>query len=132
MAPRMVTRDLYLQVLEKHQFFPENIELDGINFYYPESLYTSGETPLVLWLKPFMIPDILQRPVNDLLAQLHKPSNYVNIIEYCQGFKKKPKKFKKKQKNYFNCDKMEIDNLVEVSKIGNCILTMDKIIHKLM
>jgi len=118
MAPRMVTRDLYLHVLEKYQFFPENIDLDGINFYYPESLYTSGETPLVLWLKPFMIPDVLQRPINDQLAQLHKPPNYVNIIEYSQGLKKKTKKIKKK-KNSFNCDKMDIDNLVEVSRVKN-------------
>jgi len=113
LAPRMVTRDLYLHVLEKYQFFPENIELDGINFYYPESLYTSGETPLVLWLKPFMIPDVLQRPVNDQLAQLHKPSNYVNVIEYTQDLKKKTKKIRKKKKNS-NSDKMEVDDLIEV------------------
>lgn len=114
LAPRMVTRDLYFYVLEKYQFFPENIELDGINFYCPESLYTPGETPLVLWLKPFMIPDVLQRPVNDQLAQLHKPSNYVNIIEYTQDLKKKTKKIRKKKKN-LNCDKMEIDDLIKVS-----------------
>ncbi|KAL5244250.1 hypothetical protein ACI65C_011660 [Semiaphis heraclei] len=40
LAPRMVTRDLYHHILEKGQFFPNDIELDGINFYYPESLYT--------------------------------------------------------------------------------------------
>lgn len=113
MAPRMLTSDLYSHILEKYQFFSDNVELDGINFYYPESLYTPGETPLVLWLKPFMIPDVLQRPVNDHLAQLHKPPNYVNVFEYSQSLKKKNKKSRKK-KNALNCDKMEVDNLVEV------------------
>lgn len=122
MAPRMVTKDLCLTVLEKYQFFPENVELDGINFYHPESLYTIGETPLVLWLKPFMMSDILQIPINDYLAQLHKPPNYVNVIEYSQNLnlKKKNKKYKKK-KIFANCDKMEVDNLVEVSKIDKII-----------
>ncbi|XP_060835186.1 snurportin-1-like isoform X2 [Rhopalosiphum padi] len=114
LAPRMVTRDLYQHLLEKCQFFPDNIELDGINFYYPQSLYTSGETPLVLWLKPFMIPDVLQKPVNDQLAQLHRPPHYVNVFEYSQSLKKKNRKFKKKKNSISNNDKMDVENLVEV------------------
>jgi len=113
----MVTRDLYQHLLEKCQFFPDNIELDGINFYYPQSLYTSGETPLVLWLKPFMIPDVLQKPVNDQLAQLHRPPHYVNVFEYSQSLKKKNRKFKKKKNSISNNDKMDVENLVEVSSI---------------
>lgn len=111
----MVTRDLYHHILEKGQFFPDDIELDGINFYFPESLYTPGETPLMLWLKPFMIPDVLQKPVNDHLLQLHRPPDYVNIFEYSQSLKKKSRKFKKKKNFTPNCDKMEVENLVEVS-----------------
>lgn len=113
----MVTTDLYQLILEKSQFFHDNIDLDGINFYYPESLYTPGESPLVLWLKPFMIPDVLQKPVNDHLAQLHRPPDYVNIFEYSQSLKKKNRRFKKKKNFTSNCDKMEIENLVEVSSI---------------
>lgn len=102
--------------MEKSQFFEGNIALDGINFYYPESLYTPGETPLVLWLKPFMIPDILQKPINDQLAHLHRPHDYTNIYEYSQNLLKK-NKTKKKKKNVIS-DKMELDNLVEVSRIN--------------
>jgi len=113
----MVTRDLFPHILEKSQFFHDNIDLDGINFYYPESLYTPGESPLVLWLKPFMIPDVLQKPVNDHLVQLHRPPDYVNIFEYSQSLKKKNRRFKKKKNFTSNCDKMEVENLVEVSSI---------------
>lgn len=118
-APRIVTKDLYQHLTEKCQFFPENVKLDGINFYHAQSLYTPGDSPLVLWLKPFMIPEILQKPVHELLAQLHKPSNYVNLFEYTLGLKKNCKKNKNKNNSSFNCDKMEVDNLVEVSRIDN-------------
>ncbi|XP_025415866.1 snurportin-1-like isoform X2 [Sipha flava] len=111
LAPRMAASDLYPHLLDKSQFFHENIDLDGINFYYPQSLYTPGESPLVLWLKPFMIPDVLRRPVNDQLVV--KPPNYVNIFEFSQSLKKKNKRNKKK-KNASNCEKMEVDNLIEV------------------
>ncbi|XP_050429739.1 snurportin-1 isoform X2 [Adelges cooleyi] len=111
LAPRMLAKDCYPLLLEKSEFFTDGIQLDGINFYYPESLYTPGDTPLVLWLKPFMIPEILQKPVNDQLLQL--PYNYVNIFEYIQSPEKKIKKFRKKRTSC-NSDKMDVDNLVEV------------------
>lgn len=107
----MAASDLYPHLLEKTQFFHENVDLDGINFYYPQSLYTPGESPLVLWLKPFMIPEVLRRPVNDQLAV--KPPNYVNVFEFSQSLKKKNKRNKKK-KNTSNYENMEIDNSIEV------------------
>lgn len=123
MAPRMVAKDLYPHLLEKNLFFTGNVELDGINFYYPEGLYTPGESPLVLWLKPFMIPDVLQKPVHDLLVHLHKPPDYVNIIEYASSSRKKKNKRNKKKNSSLNSDKMEVDNLVEVSKNNNLVST---------
>lgn len=113
----MVARDLYPYLFEETEFFPDNVQVDGINFYYPESMYTPGETPLVLWLKPFMVPDILQKPVNDHLGQLYKPPDYVNIFKYIENLNKKNKKTKKtkKKKNVHNCNNMDVDDLVEVN-----------------
>lgn len=110
----MAASELYPHLYEKSQFFHENVDLDGINFYYPQSLYTPGDSPLVLWLKPFMIPDVLQKPVNDQLVL--KPPNYVNIFEFSQSLKKKNKKNKKKR-NALTCEKMEVDNSIEVCYI---------------
>ena len=28
-------------------------------FYHKKTAYTTGETPLVGWLKPFMVPEVL-------------------------------------------------------------------------
>ncbi|GMT16820.1 hypothetical protein PFISCL1PPCAC_8117, partial [Pristionchus fissidentatus] len=33
--------------------------VDGVLFYHPEVLYTPGQSPLVGWLKPWMLPEIL-------------------------------------------------------------------------
>ncbi|XP_006824995.1 snurportin-1-like [Saccoglossus kowalevskii] len=38
---------------------PFEVQLDGILFYHKETHYTPGSTPLVGWLKPWMLPEIL-------------------------------------------------------------------------
>lgn len=81
MAPRMVTSDFYQYILDNYQFFPENVNLDSIYFYHPESLYTFGDTTTALWLKPFMITEVLKRPINDQI-ELQRPQNYVDIFMY--------------------------------------------------
>lgn len=115
----MPTSELYPQLLENCEFFPKGIELDGINFYNPEGMYTTGESPLVLWLKVFMIPEILYMPINDQLAQ-SRPSDYVNIFEYSQNMKKKTRKYKKKNTvSSSHSDTMEVDTFIEVGRINN-------------
>lgn len=34
-------------------------QVDGLLFYHRETHYTPGSTPLVGWLRPYMVPDIL-------------------------------------------------------------------------
>ncbi|KAJ8679015.1 hypothetical protein QAD02_014802 [Eretmocerus hayati] len=36
-----------------------SLPLDGILFYHREAHYTSGRTPLVAWLKTYMLPEVL-------------------------------------------------------------------------
>ena len=38
---------------------PFQAEVDGILFYHKETHYTHGPTPLIGWLKPFMMKEIL-------------------------------------------------------------------------
>ncbi|XP_053220468.1 tyrosine-protein phosphatase non-receptor type 9 isoform X6 [Podarcis raffonei] len=38
-------------------------EVDGLLFYHKETHYNPGSTPLVGWLRPYMVPDILGIPV---------------------------------------------------------------------
>ncbi|XP_798268.4 snurportin-1 [Strongylocentrotus purpuratus] len=60
--------------------FPD--ELDGLLFYHKALHYTPGVTPLVGWLKPWMLPEILGVPIPDALmakrppgAELRPPSS---------------------------------------------------------
>lgn len=76
--------------LSKYPIWPMNLpQLDGILFYHKESAYVVGETPLVLWLYAFMLPEILFVP--DLNEQyLHeKPSNYTNYLDFIEEFNRK-------------------------------------------
>jgi len=43
-------------------------KLDGLLFYYSKVFYTPGQTPLVGWLKPWMLPEILGVEINDTYA----------------------------------------------------------------
>ncbi|XP_055626440.1 snurportin-1 [Toxorhynchites rutilus septentrionalis] len=47
------------ECLSRYPMFPENTRLDGLLFYHKESNYIYGKTPLVTWLFPFMVPDVL-------------------------------------------------------------------------
>ncbi|VDK43455.1 unnamed protein product [Anisakis simplex] len=42
-------------------------ELDGVLFYYAGALYRPGQSPLVGWLKPWMLPEILSVSIPDAL-----------------------------------------------------------------
>ena len=48
-------------------------ELDGLLFYHKQTHYTSGSTPLVGWLKPWMLPDMLGVPVPDSIMASRPP-----------------------------------------------------------
>ncbi|KAL1116879.1 hypothetical protein AAG570_005348 [Ranatra chinensis] len=61
-----------------HPLHPDNLpRLDGILFYQKEGWYSwkGGKTPLVLWLKPFMLHDVLGLPVHPNYL-LEKPPQY--------------------------------------------------------
>ncbi|XP_072038284.1 snurportin-1-like [Amphiura filiformis] len=60
---------------------PFQVPLDGVLFYHKRTHYTLGSTPLVGWLKPWMLPDMLGVPVPESIiankppgAKLRPPS----------------------------------------------------------
>ncbi|GAB6019023.1 hypothetical protein CHUAL_013996 [Chamberlinius hualienensis] len=68
------------------QFDP--VPLDGVLFYHKRSHYLHGISPLVGWLKPYMIQEMLNIDVPELYAI--KPKNYTCITEYLKvAFAKK-------------------------------------------
>lgn len=59
------------------------LQLDGLLFYHKRTHYTFGSTPLVVWLKPFMVPDVLGWVVPESYLQ-SKPTSYVNYSTHLE------------------------------------------------
>ncbi|XP_064608136.1 snurportin-1-like [Liolophura sinensis] len=62
--------------------------IDGLLFYHKRTHYTFGATPLVVWLKPYMLPEILNihEPAH-LLSQA--PAGYSNYAKHMEKEKEK-------------------------------------------
>ena len=72
------------------------IPIDGVLFYHKISVYTSGRTPLVGWLKPYMIPEMLGIPVhNSYLEQ--KPETYCTLMEHLEAIAMRNHNYRKVQ-----------------------------------
>ncbi|XP_016973199.1 snurportin-1 [Drosophila rhopaloa] len=90
------------QVLQKYPIFPENKPpLDGFLFYHKDSSYVCQVTPLVCWLFPFMMQDLLGLPVN---SSYTSPEDYQSsqALHYMDEFDRKlaeqRKQFKEQKK----------------------------------
>ncbi len=54
---------------------PFDFEVDGLLFYHKEAHYMPGHSPLVLWLKAYMLPEILSIAIPDWI-QSKVPGDY--------------------------------------------------------
>ncbi|XP_014784656.1 snurportin-1 isoform X1 [Octopus bimaculoides] len=64
-----------------------NFTVDGVLFYHKRTHYTFGSTPLVVWLKPYMLPEILNISVPEkMLANM--PPSYSNYSQHLLNVKK--------------------------------------------
>uniref|UniRef100_A0A1I8M154 Snurportin-1 n=1 Tax=Musca domestica TaxID=7370 RepID=A0A1I8M154_MUSDO len=93
---------LTAQMLQMYPLWPENRpELDGFLFYHKDASYTCGPTPLVCWLFPFMVQDVLEMSVN---SSYEPPPNYSSPWLYMDEFDKDlARKRHKRQTKQMNC-----------------------------
>ncbi|ELT88614.1 hypothetical protein CAPTEDRAFT_106937 [Capitella teleta] len=68
-----------------------NVELDGLLFYHKRTHYTIGPTPLVLWLKPYMLQELFGVKVGEKHLQ-NVPSSYRNFQQHVNNVKDAKKK----------------------------------------
>lgn len=61
--------------------------LDGFLFYHREAIYTYGCTPLVTWLKPFMLSEVLGISAPSLFNE--KPDDYIDFQHHLQKIEAK-------------------------------------------
>lgn len=77
-------------------------EVDGILFYKKDTVYHSGGTENVKWIKPYMLPDIFPDIAVPKSMMLEKPDNYKDFETFkddVQNGRIKEKKNKKKKAN---------------------------------
>lgn len=77
---------------------PELLPLDGLLFYHRNAQYNFGRTPLVTWLKPFMLPEVLGVSVPPPLDE--RPDDYVNFEHYINSTTKSGRSSKKVVENF--------------------------------
>lgn len=81
---------------QTYPFFDNSTELDGYLFYHKEGSYTAGETPLVLWLFPFMIDELFDEYQVNQCYFVARPENYTNYMTFIDEFNEKMQLRKKK------------------------------------
>ncbi|GBM83743.1 Snurportin-1 [Araneus ventricosus] len=76
-------------------------KLDGLLFYHKKSHYICGSTPLVGWLKAFMVPEMLGIEVPPALCT-EKPSSYVSMQQHVpEAFEKHSKRKEEEEKTMY-------------------------------
>lgn len=105
-----------MHCLEKFPFW-EGVELDAFMFYHKESSYTCGVTPLVGWLYPFMVEEILGYHVNESYDAI-KPEGYRDARSYMAIFddelKEKRKAMRRRKVDVEMKECGELDDTVEL------------------
>ncbi|XP_038208162.1 snurportin-1 isoform X1 [Zerene cesonia] len=66
---------------------PEFPPLDGLLFYHKKAHYFAGQTPLVGWLFPFMVPEVIGGDIKVNPEYFEgRPDDYVNQSDFIQKF----------------------------------------------
>ncbi|CAG4979199.1 unnamed protein product [Parnassius apollo] len=97
----------------KYPQFESNFPpLDGLLFYHKMAHYVAGETPLVGWLFPYMVKEVLGSNVTvNSIYELQTPSDYVTQAEFIQ-------KFTAKNAKRQNRSRRSSSNIMETETIG--------------
>ncbi|XP_022232866.2 snurportin-1 [Drosophila obscura] len=85
------------EILQKYPIWQENQpKLDGFLFYHKEASYVCGTTPLVCWLFSYMLPDVVDLPVN---GNYVAPEDYQPrlVLQYMEEFDQKLKQLRKQR-----------------------------------
>lgn len=108
-------------IMLKYPYFEnDQPKIDGILFYHSDGHYTPGSTPLVLWLKPFMLPEIFCDNVVTSQEYLDdRPINYVNMTDYISKFEQRSAGILKKRKER---RKKTVQHDEEMEEFGNSLM----------
>lgn len=108
------TRDTIEDVLNTFPYFQSNLpKVDGVLFYHQDAHYTQGRTPLVGWLKTFMIPEVFGVSIVDSYYE-DRPGDYVNYLEFVAQFDKQYSSKRNRRKGTDDSDMNSSVDLIDV------------------
>ena len=98
-------------------------QLDGVLFYNKKTFYTFGTTPLVLWLKAYMMPEILGVPVpDDQMSQ--RPQDYTGFTQHVKSVREQAEA-KPKRQYIINPSKLNVSKDDQMDSSNTNAVTME-------
>ncbi|XP_059046902.1 snurportin-1 isoform X1 [Achroia grisella] len=96
------TPDLFNNFMNNYPAFPDNTPpIDGLLFYHKRAHYVAGETPLVGWLFPYMVQEVLGSEITvNIKYIIEKPLGYVKQADFIEKFEAK---YQKKNTSRYFC-----------------------------
>ena len=79
-----------------HGIYCVYFQFDGCLFYHKKAHYTFGASPLVVWLKPYMVTEMIGVEVPERMNE-QKPANYSTYAAHLEHVKEQKEKIKKDQ-----------------------------------
>lgn len=94
-------------------------QLDGLLFFHKESHYIFGETPLVLWLNTFMVPELFNISMIHMIYKAQKPASYIDYKSHITEFNEKHKRPRRRSKHKHMEVEIAADESVELEDNSN-------------
>lgn len=116
--------------LQKYPMWDNNSPvLDGLLFYHKESSYVHGTTPLVGWILPFMLQEVMQYSAFNPMYLVDKPTDYTDYLSYIKKFDDNEitRKKKNKRKSHRPNHKMDIEQEEDPDSVDVIIETQQKL-----
>jgi len=101
------TRDSIKEALNSPMPFSDH--LDGLLIYHREVHYMPGKTPLVGWIKGYMVPELMGIEVDDVLME-QRPSDYGGMKTYLKKTYDRVEKLKKADEDRLRA---ELDSMID-------------------
>lgn len=91
---------------------PFQDEVDGLLFYHKKAHYVEGISPLVGWLKPYMVPEILGIPVGPHYLEKQPPKHQAGLKEKLEAKKSRTReKVKVAQSSAEDCESEAVSGM---------------------
>ncbi|XP_045539583.1 snurportin-1 [Papilio machaon] len=112
-------KDSFNAFMMKYPHFESNYPLlDGLLFYHKLANYSAGQTPLVGWLYPYMVREVLGSDIIvNAIYETQRPLNYINQATFIREFTSHSKKKRRTRKTSTSSMETETASVKEIEGV---------------